>query len=123
MRTLDRNVLKAYVEHCPLWISGRPTLVSSEKLTDDGVRRRKLAFQATHRGMKEMDLVLGGYVAQNINSMTTADLDVLEQIIALPDVDLLSWVIGKVPVPEDKKSSLLDAILAFSINIDDYTRT
>lgn len=97
--------------------------MSSEKLTDDGVRKRKLAFQAAHRGMKEMDLVLGGYVAENIISMTTADLDVLEQIIALPDVDLLNWVIGKVPVPEDKKSSLLDAILAFSINIDDYTRT
>ena len=89
----------------------------------DDVRRRKLAFRAAHRGMKEMDLVLGGYVARNISDMSANELDDLEKIIALPDVDLLNWVTGKEPVPDQHKSPLLDAILTFSITPDYFTNT
>ena len=96
--------------------------MSDEKTSDNAVRRRKLAYRASHRGMKEMDLVLGGYVARHIDQMTGDELDILEDIIILQDVDLLNWVTGKEPVPDQHKSDLLDAVLAFSISVDDYTR-
>ncbi|MGI9482197.1 MAG: succinate dehydrogenase assembly factor 2 [Hyphomicrobiales bacterium] len=87
----------------------------------DDVRRRKLAYRAAHRGMKEMDVILGGYVARNIDTMSAEELDVLEQIISLPDTDLLNWVTGREKVPDEHKSQLLEAILAYTTKPEDYT--
>lgn len=85
------------------------------------VRRKKLAYRAAHRGTKEMDLILGGYVAENIAAMSAADLDDLERIIDIPDADLDAWLTGKAPVPDDQKSDLLMSILAVTYTPGDYT--
>ena len=85
------------------------------------VRRKKLAYRAAHRGTKEMDLILGGYVAEHIAAMSVADLDDLERIIDIPDADLDAWLTGKAPVPDDQKSDLLMSILAVTYTPGDYT--
>jgi antitoxin CptB len=64
-------------------------------------RRRKLLYQARHRGTKEADKVIGGYVERHVAAMTMAQLDELDVILACPDPDLLSWLLGFVPTPPD----------------------
>ncbi len=85
------------------------------------VRRKKLAYRAAHRGTKELDLVLGGYVARQIADMDECELDELERIIEIPDVDLEAWLSGKAPIPESQKSDLLTKILTVSYTPADYT--
>ena len=85
------------------------------------VRRKKLAYRAAHRGTKEMDLILGGYVAEHIWDMPERELDDLERIIDIPDADLDAWVSGKAPVPEAQKTELLMSILAVTYTPGDYT--
>ena len=84
-------------------------------------RRRKLAYRATHRGTKEMDLILGGYVSRHIAGMNETELDELEQIIALPDADLDAWATGKAKLPAEYDTKLMASILSFSYKPDDYT--
>ncbi len=55
---------------------------------DIDLRRRRALFRAMHRGTKEMDLMLGGYVAAHVGGLDAAALDVLDQLLALPDPDL-----------------------------------
>lgn len=84
-------------------------------------RRRKLVYRACHRGTKEMDLVLGGFVRKVIGELSEAEIDELEAIIALPDPSLSAWLIGREPVPPEFDTKLMASILSFSYNPGDYS--
>lgn len=62
-------------------------------------RRRRLLFRAHHRGTKETDLMVGGFVQKHIASFSEAELDELEGILELLDVDLQEWLTGRQPIP------------------------
>ncbi|MCB1379533.1 MAG: succinate dehydrogenase assembly factor 2 [Alphaproteobacteria bacterium] len=78
----------------------------------DEVRRKRLLWRATHRGMKEMDIIFGEFVARRLPGFSEAELDQLEAIIALSDQELLSWATRQSPVPDDLASPLLLEMLA-----------
>ncbi len=65
-------------------------------------RRRRLLFRATHRGTRENDLLLGGYVTRHLATFTDCDLAALEEILELPDPVLADWLTGRVPLPPDR---------------------
>jgi len=73
-------------------------------------RRRRLLFQATHRGTHENDLLIGGYVARHIDAMADAELDALEALLDLPDPDLADWLTGRRSIPPERDWALLRAI-------------
>lgn len=75
-------------------------------------RRRKLLFRSWHRGMREMDLILGGFADARIGDLTEAELDQYEQLLELQDADLLNWVTGGQPAPEALDTPLLKKIQA-----------
>ncbi len=70
-------------------------------------RRRRLLFRATHRGTHETDLLVGGFVAARIHTLTTAEMDALELVMELPDPDLADWLTGRLPVPDEVASPML----------------
>jgi antitoxin CptB len=71
-------------------------------------RRRRLLFRATHRGTYENDLLIGGFVRDNLNTLTDGDLDALEVLMERPDPDLADWLTGRRPIaPEDATPMLL----------------
>ena len=74
-------------------------------------RRRKLLFRSWHRGIREMDLILGGFADQEIHVLNEADLDRYERLLENQDADLLSWVTGETLAPETH-SDLLKKIMA-----------
>ena len=49
------------------------------------VRRRKLLFRAWHRGLREVDLILGRFADANIEQLTEADLSEFESLMNVPD--------------------------------------
>jgi antitoxin CptB len=75
-------------------------------------RRRRLLFRARHRGTKEADLMIGGFVARHLAAFTEAELDALEAVLEFPDVDLADWLSGRRPVPPDCESPLLLRMIA-----------
>ena len=49
-------------------------------------RRKRLLWRATHRGIKEMDLILGGFVVRHIDTFSDAEIADLERIMDIqPD--------------------------------------
>lgn len=65
------------------------------------VRRRKLLFRSWHRGMREMDLVMGRFANSVLAGLSEAELTDFERLMELPDRDLLAWITGEVDVPPD----------------------
>lgn len=75
-------------------------------------RRRRLLFRATHRGTHETDLLVGGFVASRIETMSEPDMDALEEVMELPDADLADWLTNRLPIPPEVDSPMLQAIKA-----------
>lgn len=73
-------------------------------------RRRRLLYRATHRGTRENDLLIGGYVAARIDVMSDADLAALERLLEAPEPDLAGWLAGTTPIPREYDGPLLRAM-------------
>ncbi len=63
-------------------------------------RLKRLLMRSWRRGIKEMDLVLGNYSNDKLADMDDAELDLYEALLAEMDQDLLRWITGLDPVPE-----------------------
>ncbi len=74
-------------------------------------RRRRVLFRATHRGMQETDRLVGGFVAAHIRTFDEAELDAVEEVIALVDADLADWLMGRRTVPPEHDTPMLRAML------------
>ncbi len=75
-------------------------------------RRRRLLFRSWHRGIREMDLILGGFADAEIATLTDAEMDQYEGLLELQDADLLSWATGERPIPPAYQSGLFARIMA-----------
>jgi len=76
-------------------------------------RRKRLLWRASHRGLREMDLLLGGFARSHIERLSERELDELETIIAIPDQELMGWLLGEAPVPQGQATSTLKALLSY----------
>jgi antitoxin CptB len=76
-------------------------------------RRKKLLFRAWHRGMREMDLIMGRFAESALDAMSDAELDTFELLIEAPDRDLLAWIIGREPTPSNYDTPVYRALKAF----------
>ena len=62
-------------------------------------RRRKLLFRCWHRGMREMDLIMGRFADRTIGELGDSELAAFEQLIEIPDCELLAFITGEADVP------------------------
>lgn len=76
-------------------------------------RRKRLLFRAWHRGMREMDLVLGTFADRELPSLNEAELAELEAILDMDDRLLAKWVTGEMAVPDYVASPLFSRIRAY----------
>jgi antitoxin CptB len=74
-------------------------------------RRRRLLFRSWHRGIREVDLVLGRFADRVMGDLTEAELDDYEKLLDVPTPDLLAWVMGELPVPPEDETPLLRRML------------
>lgn len=85
--------------------------------TSIDARRKRARFRSWHRGMKEMDMILGGYADANIDQLDLASLTRFEDLMENLDRDLFKWFTGEGPVPSEFDTPLFREICAFH-NID-----
>jgi len=66
---------------------------------DPQALRRRIHYRASHRGTKEMDILLGRFADNALAGMTAGELALFEQMLALPDPDIERWIrAGEAPV-------------------------
>ncbi|WP_269582036.1 FAD assembly factor SdhE [Roseibium sp. Sym1] len=76
-------------------------------------RRKKILFRCWHRGMKEMDLLLGGFADAEIDSLSEDELRELEHLLTAQDQDLYAWMTGRTPLPDEWDGPLYRRIIAY----------
>ena len=64
-------------------------------------RRKRLAFRAWHRGMKELDLLIGGFADRHLAELSPAQLGRFEALLDVPEPLMYRWLMGQEPPPAD----------------------
>lgn len=77
---------------------------------DLDTRRRRARFRSWHRGMREVDLILGRFADARIGGLNAGELDQYEALLDIPDGDFLKWVTGEKSVPEAYDTPLFRSI-------------
>ena len=90
--------------------------MSGGRRSSDGLdaRRRKLLFRAWHRGMREVDLIMGRFADAVVEQLSERELDEFERLIEVPDRELLAWVIGEAEVPAAHDTPLFRRLRDFN---------
>jgi antitoxin CptB len=77
-------------------------------------RRRRVLFRSWHRGIREMDLIMGRFSDAHIAELTDAELDEYERLMELRDQEVLSWIDGTGVVPPDYDTALFRRLRDFN---------
>ena len=64
-------------------------------MTNKEILKKQILYRSTHRGTKEMDLLLGSFVKENINKLSDPDLEDLGKLMMISDEVLEKWLFDK----------------------------
>jgi antitoxin CptB len=84
-----------------------------DNLHKNDVTKKRLLWRAKHRGIKEMDIVVGGFAELRLPEMSAGELVLFEVLLEIPDQELLSWTTGQEPLPEKWNTPLLLELIGF----------
>lgn len=80
-------------------------------------RRKRVIYRCQHCGMKENDVLLGGFAARHAAALDDGELKRLEALLEESDNDLYDWITGKSPVPAAHDHDLMSRIRKFNNTI------
>lgn len=81
--------------------------------TEHDIRLRRLKFRSWHRGIKEMDLILGHFADEIMSTLDAVDLDDYERLIEIEDVTLYNWITGHEKAPAEFETPVFARIRSF----------
>lgn len=92
--------------------------MTGTRRTTEGLdaRRRKALYHAWHRGIREMDLLLGNFADAVIGDLSEAELGEFELLMEVPDHDLFGWISGQADVASNYDTGLFHRIREFHTN-------
>ena len=79
-------------------------------MTNKEILKKKIIYRSTHRGFKEMDILLGNFVKNHIDSLHDKELYNLLEILLIEDEVLNHWYfagVNNTEVPDNKISAML----------------
>ena len=82
------------------------------------MRKKKILFKCTHRGTKELDILLGNYVSNHINKLKSKELDYLDVILGFNDMDLFKILTKKKKINEKMNKFFVKKIIKFNQNFN-----
>lgn len=85
-------------------------------------RCKRMLWRAQHRGMKEMDLMLGQFAEQKLAGMNDTQLEEFEAILEVSDAYLVDWITEKTETPAQFQTTMFAQIMAQSFVANDYKK-
>ena len=79
-------------------------------MTNKKILKKQIIYRSTHRGSKEMDLLLGNFVKKHIDKLNSIELKDLEKLLFNEDEIIYKWYIEKYSnktIPKTKVSIML----------------
>ena len=64
-------------------------------MKNNEILKRQIIYRSTHRGTREMDILLGNFVKKHIDEFSDSDLKDLKQLLFIEDEVLKKWFFDK----------------------------
>jgi antitoxin CptB len=77
-------------------------------------RRKRLHYRANHRGMRELDMLIGQFADARIAGFSEAEVAEFERLLEVQEPDLMAWITGTQPVPAAYDTPLFRQMLAMA---------
>jgi len=87
---------------------------------DLNARKRRILFRAKHRGMKEMDLLLGRLADEVLQELDEAGVAAFERLLEVPDAELMDWIAGADTPPPELDGPLLARLKGYRFDTGSY---
>ena len=79
-------------------------------MTNKKILKKQIIYRSTHRGSKEMDLLLGNFVKKHIDKFNDIELNDLAKLLFIEDEIIYKWYFKKNSnnvIPKTKISMML----------------
>lgn len=73
-------------------------------------KRKRLIFRSEHRGMKEMDLIMGTFARKHVPDFSEDELTQYDELLKENDPNLYNWITGKEEPPANVASDLFEKL-------------
>ncbi|MCR9213555.1 MAG: succinate dehydrogenase assembly factor 2 [Proteobacteria bacterium] len=77
------------------------------------IRRKRLIHRSRYTGMKETDLLLGGFANEYVKGFSSDELDIYESLLQAGDPNIYVWAVGREQVPEEYDTRVMDLLKKF----------
>ena len=79
----------------------------------DENRKKRLLYRANYRGFKEADILLGGFLKENIENLSDEELLAFEDLLEAKDHDIYAWITESQAVPANYDTPLLKKLRTY----------
>jgi antitoxin CptB len=79
-------------------------------------RRKRLRFRSWHRGMKEVDLILGRFADRYLEEFDAVRLDRFEALLEAPDGEIYAWYAGTREPPTELRTDVWALLRSFPVH-------
>ena len=83
--------------------------------TEKTARIKRMKYRANHRGIKEMDIILGGFAMAKLDDLDDEMVSQFEALMAEHDRDLLTWFTGEVAFPFQDLQPIFELVTAHTL--------
>ena len=77
--------------------------------------QKKLLYKSTHRGSKEMDLILGKFAHKYLSLFNEDELAMLETILEMDDNDIYHYALNKKEIPESLNNRVFTLLKDYTL--------
>ncbi len=80
------------------------------------LNRKRLRFRSWHRGMRELDLLLGRFAEAHLDAMTAEQLDRYAALLENGDPEIYDWLTGRAAVPPAQNDDVMQLLQRFKFH-------
>ena len=84
-------------------------------MDNNKILKKKIIYRATHRGSKEMDLLLGNFVKNIIDKINEKDLNYLNEFLSTEDDTIYKMYYKNISKDKMSKSTILKMFKKFRL--------
>ena len=89
-------------------------MTGDQNTAEEAGLRRRLLFQSRHRGVRELDLILGRFAEAHLARLRMAELQQFAVLLGEQDPDIYDWLVGRVPLPARLQNPVIGLLLDFT---------
>ena len=80
-------------------------------MNDLEVYKKKIIYKASHRGSKEMDILLGNFINKYVELFNKNELQQFDLILDNDDDDIYRWILSKNDIPNKYQNRVFSLLL------------